>query len=759
MSHVALSRIALSLVAASLALSANTTTDEAQLGAYEIVDTKEKFRNRSETISPNLIYDREFFERFEPVTVGDMLKRVPGVTFQGDIGEYDFVQFRGLSPAYTQVLINGKRVPGTGSDREINLDRIPAEMVDRIEIVRSPSAELDSQGMAGTINIILKDGESLKGGYFRTGVSRHTNGEDNPWTEEKYKPNFFLSYSDDLERLSYTVSGYYQERYNAKDKITNIYEDGHFDNDSWVKNEDEWDNRDSKDLSLYAKVDIDLTQADRLSLSANLFNTDREEEQYEFKHKRKAVSDPFVMSGIDHQIMDIDQQSYTVDSEYRHTFESDDEAVIGATLDGYHGELDDYEAKIKTKVRDDWKSIKNLRSISYGGELTETDDAELKGHVGYVMKRFEDHTVKFGLQAQNKTRETTYKTYDAEDGVKSPYELESMGTHDIDEQRLDFYAEDGYQITPEFHVMLGARVETTSIDQKGSEGDVSNDYTLFNPLLHVRYDLTQNDRVRLSLAQTVRRPNFDEMVPFEAEDAPADYDTLKGNPELEPETAMGVDLGYEHAFGRQFGMVGANLFYRSVKDKIEYLYLNENLVEDDGETFKGGNYTLDNVADGTVQGLELDASFPLSFIGVPSVSFFANYSYFDSEIEDPFTGKDRRFNDQPDYAYNFGLSHTLSSLGLSYGFSYQKRGDSTYEDSVTTEITQYDANLEAYIEYKPTDMLTLRLTGDNLVDADVTEKITAYESLEDKIAGKVDDYETQVERAGSVFMLTLSGKF
>ncbi len=47
-----------------------------------------------------------------------MLKRVPGVGFVGsDVMEYDGVQLRGLGGGYTQVLINGKQVPGAGDDR------------------------------------------------------------------------------------------------------------------------------------------------------------------------------------------------------------------------------------------------------------------------------------------------------------------------------------------------------------------------------------------------------------------------------------------------------------------------------------------------------------------------------------------------------------------------------------------------------------------------------------------------------------------
>src|SRR3546814_6282128 len=67
------------------------------------------YRNRTEEAEPVLSYDSEFFQRFEPLTAGDALKRVPSVTFLSDVIESDGARLRGLSPGYTQILINGDR--------------------------------------------------------------------------------------------------------------------------------------------------------------------------------------------------------------------------------------------------------------------------------------------------------------------------------------------------------------------------------------------------------------------------------------------------------------------------------------------------------------------------------------------------------------------------------------------------------------------------------------------------------------------------
>lgn len=93
------------------------------------------YRDRTDEIAPVLSYDLEYFQRFEPNTVGDMLKRVPGMTFVGsDIMEFDGAMMRGMAAGYTQVLINGKNVPGAGDDRSFWVDRIPADLGEEVTV-------------------------------------------------------------------------------------------------------------------------------------------------------------------------------------------------------------------------------------------------------------------------------------------------------------------------------------------------------------------------------------------------------------------------------------------------------------------------------------------------------------------------------------------------------------------------------------------------------------------------------------------------
>ena len=89
-------------------------------------------------------------------TAGDILKNMPSVSMGGSPSHNRDVRLRGLGNGYTQVLINGKSSGITGKNRETVLDQIPASSIDYIEIITNPSAEYQSDGINGIINIVLK---------------------------------------------------------------------------------------------------------------------------------------------------------------------------------------------------------------------------------------------------------------------------------------------------------------------------------------------------------------------------------------------------------------------------------------------------------------------------------------------------------------------------------------------------------------------------------------------------------------------------
>lgn len=263
-----------------------------------VVTGNNVYRDRSDDINPTLTYGLDFFQRFEPSTVGEMLKRTPGVVFTSDVLEYDAVQLRGLDAAYTEVLINGRPIPGQGADRTFFVDRIPSELVERVEIIRSPSADMSSQGVAGSLNIILKDGAQLEGISTRLGTTYY--GDD-----ERFRGTGSVALADAGEGYDYWLGLNVQERRNPKQKLEKYFDDSQLEGFAY-----EDDTRDGTDSSLNGSVGFDVPNGE-LRFNGYYVYTDRTEEEYVREYEGSAV-DPANsdLVAVAQQEEDIDQTSW-----------------------------------------------------------------------------------------------------------------------------------------------------------------------------------------------------------------------------------------------------------------------------------------------------------------------------------------------------------------------------------------------------------------------------------------------------------------
>lgn len=273
-----------------------------------IVTGEPEVRNRTDDVVPTLSYDNEYFQRFEPLTVGDALKRVPSVTFLSDVLESDGARLRGLDPGYTQILINGERVPGAGVDRSFFVDRIPAELIDRVEVVRSSSANRSGDAVAGAINIVLRDALALDGGYVRLGALKFNDSEYG-----EFGGTFGAVWGGQVGPGRLLVGANVQDRRNPKDKFSARYEEPDGD---LVNIEDQTDVRDGTDYSVNAAYDVPVAGGD-LSLSGVFVRTDRYQDEDSIEYNlglRNAAN----LSTINDNDVDIRTDNLSLNGRYAH---------------------------------------------------------------------------------------------------------------------------------------------------------------------------------------------------------------------------------------------------------------------------------------------------------------------------------------------------------------------------------------------------------------------------------------------------------
>ncbi|MEM6264263.1 MAG: TonB-dependent receptor [Bacteroidota bacterium] len=95
--------------------------------------------------------------RFPDANIGDAMKRIPGITMQGDQGEARNIIIRGLAPQLNSIMINGDRIPSAeGDNRNIQMDLIPSDMVQTIEVNKAVTPDMDADAIGGSINLVTR---------------------------------------------------------------------------------------------------------------------------------------------------------------------------------------------------------------------------------------------------------------------------------------------------------------------------------------------------------------------------------------------------------------------------------------------------------------------------------------------------------------------------------------------------------------------------------------------------------------------------
>jgi outer membrane receptor protein involved in Fe transport len=749
-----------------------------------------------------LSYDLEYFQKFEPNTVGDMLKRVPGVGFVGsDVMEYDGVQMRGLTGGYTQVLINGKKVPGAGDDRSFWVDRIPAEMVERVEILRSNSANRSGDAVAGAINIILKDSYSFDGTYVRAGLNRWYDGEVNPTAG--------VVAGGELGGGRILAGLNIQDRYRAKLKRSDRFEDNTL--EDLVSWEDQTEVKDGRDYSANLSYTADVGGAGRLSLDGFFVKTDRDVTETSFEEE---LDDDETLNILVPGLNPIDQQNWGLGGEFKF------DAGGGTTTIGLdHARFRDdssvteeehvYISDASNFDNQDW-SIEGAEwdESTAEAEAVDATDDETGFKLAHKRPLGESAEMEFGADYRAKKRDITYTflAWEAEEeGDPVVYEPDGSVASVIKEDRLDPYVQFSGK-SDSFSWEAGLRYETTKsdiryIEDGDVEGEASRNYEEWLPSLHFKWELTEADRVGLSLAASLKRPNFNELIPALLDGEYGDNDYI-GNPLLKPETARGVDLGYERRLGNQ-GVFGVNLFYRRIKDLNELSntgLVSEAYLEDVGDDVFGDEdyafdflddyldanpgatpleaqaalqadveaadgewdpdswlYTTSNVGNGDVWGFELDVATPLSGLGLDNTGVFANYSWVKSEVRD-FLGV-RRFNEQAKSVYNLGFIQNLPGLGASFGATFRKQGRAAVRILAEEVIIKYGEELDLFVEKTFGRNLSLRLSANNLLDASKDEFFDKFDTQADQEDRDYDEYELETEEAGPSYQLVFRWAF
>ncbi|TYP99810.1 TonB-dependent receptor [Tenacibaculum adriaticum] len=137
--------------------SKSTELDEVEITAYTIGGQARALNAQKNKQNITNIVSTDQIGKFPDANIGDAVKRIPGITMQVDQGEARNIVIRGLAPQLNSVTLNGSRIPSAeGDNRNVQMDLIPSDMIQTIEVNKAVTPDMDADALGGSVNLITR---------------------------------------------------------------------------------------------------------------------------------------------------------------------------------------------------------------------------------------------------------------------------------------------------------------------------------------------------------------------------------------------------------------------------------------------------------------------------------------------------------------------------------------------------------------------------------------------------------------------------
>ncbi|MGB5245562.1 MAG: TonB-dependent receptor, partial [Woeseia sp.] len=490
-------------------------------------------------------YEAEYFAKYQAVTAADMLRWVPGgAELIPDSGGRSFNQEekRGFGSSGDQILLNGKRLSGKSNDIGSALQRIQANVVARVEVIRGTTAGLDVRSEGILINIVLS--EQIAGGAGSWQVHSGFYGDDTPEFDG------LMSYSNSAGQMKYLVSAQYgpYNRGNQIDRYERYLAPG-----TGVVTERRESSTPMLDTALVLNSSFgwDLANGDVLNLNARL--ADREQVQNE-------TTQVFVTGDPDTVILRDLSAEDGLDWELGGDYEKRVGGGTWATRAIYTRKDEDVAERVSLTSSDP----ANVPSESAINTAELRTEAIIRSSYSWSLKN--GQTLELGAEGAQNTLEKNVALFAVQpDGTLIPIDVFNANS-DVNEDRFEFFSTHFWQLRDDLALESALNVEYSKISQAGGDVDNARAFTYIKPRFDLSWDVDDTNQLRGTLERTVSQLDFGDFVAsFDNDNDQVDA----GNPDLEPEKAWEYKLNYLHRLPDDKGVLEAQLFYIDIEDHID----------------------------------------------------------------------------------------------------------------------------------------------------------------------------------------------
>jgi len=655
--------------------------------------------------------------------------------------------------------------------------------------VQRATAKYANEGTGLTINIILKDGESLQGDdayNYRAGLQQ---------SDAESGFNLEVSNAGQIGEADYFVNLSYSDQ-------RSIVDDSTFDISISLDGQT-FEPIPSEQIT----QNLVTNKAEQLALNGSL--------DYLFEHGGALTTQFFISTnkGADQNIQlltvtnsfnfDAAEETDSIgdDDTYNLSFLYDSELDKGSWNSQLSYSKSEFDSKSKRRVVERGGltqlpptspevSLQDLTGVPFvrsSDSISKRKELILSSDLDWAFN--ERYKILSGLQYK---RSDINLTDDSILSTVSSFEL-ATGTRFGDTQRfnqedlekvLAIYIENEVELLDSLFMNVGARYELTQTDSKGftsrlregpdgleevGGGDLIDSdkdrYHTVTPSVLFRWNLSEDQSVRLSWTTAVDAPDLIERAGFEITPSLVTV----GNPQLEDAKVTTTELGFDWRLGNQ-GVFGITAYRQNILNQIIPLTLRslrgfarafpilEARVSGipssriDEETIQYTSF-INSPADRRITGAELDFSLPMTIIGLPDLTLQSNLTY----IEDVLTVENLDSNPTTyQVSYNVTLDYQYESWG--FGVSYNDIGDDEQIDlsdfGLDVSKDFREASIDLFVK-KDFDNFSINLAIENAFDA----KESVLSENQNPVTGIVDSSFFTEKESEPQYILSLRGSF
>ena len=525
---------------------------------------------RAETTEVQIRLDKKIYNIGKDLTtsganVGEALNNIPSVTVDIE----GAISLRGNENV--RVLINGKPSAIAGFGSTDALRQLPADAIERVEVITSPSARYDAEGTAGILNIILRKEKTL-------GLNGSFTANYGFPLQSGLTTNFNLR-TDKFNIFNTSGIRYQKSPGNA------TYENRYF--SPSVQNpmlrEDRVYDRLNEGFNTNLGVEYFITDASSIT-AIGFFRTGKNKTVTTNNTSEFTAANDLALTTVRTETETEDDKSYQFSLNYVNNF---NEKGHKLTVDFQYENGAETEQSLIGEVM----TFPNNLRLSSEDIINKEDQEEYLVQADYVLPLGENAQFEAGYRGTFEESTTDYVLFQ-EVGTSGAFvrndSLSNIFTYNENVNAV--YSQYGNKFG-NFSFLLGLRLENTELKGKvdaenlitteGTEINLNFDknYVGLFPTVNLIYELAKDEDITLGYNRRINRPRSWYINPFPSRSSEANV--FQGNPDLNPAFASAFDLGYLKRWGRKITL-STSVYYQYETDSFE------RVQEDTGQSTQNG---------------------------------------------------------------------------------------------------------------------------------------------------------------------------